>query len=420
MVQEQIEKYIKQIKNNSFQYEMSDEIVVEGDDSTELRMGLLSDIHLDPVTPRQVKHTVEAFDHFQSEQVDMVMINGDVTQTGQEIEFLEWKKVQQQDPLLHVSMGNHELLFEDTKYQLIKHYKELPETHYKINGYHVLKVSPDGSMYESDYSRVVPWLQKHLAVAKDDTGNLPIFVFFHHPIKDTYYSTRAENGFYGDLTKELFDDYPMAVTFSGHNHAPSNHPRAVWQGSYTAVNIPSLHYTQGPMGVGITTYFDEIATSPQALLVEAKGTQVTIRPYDFHSQQYARQQFRFDTNNPETFIYTDERKSQSLPPVFEKNALKKVEVTADAAWVTFKQAAIPEEDELMDVVDQYAYELLDETGEKVFSMNEWAHWVRIPMPEDFTIHLVDLSEQTNYKLVIYPVNGFDIKGQPLSVEFRTC
>lgn len=417
-----VNQYIEKIKNDCFDYQYMDDIVCEGDSSKEIAMGIISDIHMHPINPRQVERTVEAINYFADLGVDLIFIDGDLTQTGAEIEYAEWKKVLKKidtkDSLLHISMGNHELARRDTKDLFIKYYHELPDVHYKINGYHVIKLSPDGDIHVSDYSKVSPWLEKHLAIAKEDTGDLPIFVFFHHPVKDTYYSTREEDGYWGDLDKSIFDDYPMAITFSGHNHAPSNHPLAVWQGRYTAVNVPSMYYAEGPMGIGKTTYYEETYNAAQGIYLEAKGTHVKIRVYDFASQSYAPQVFEFDTSRPEEFKYTEGRGDQSVAPVFAENSQIQAVAEKDGVNISFTQAEIAGNNELQDIVYAYRFVVTDSASQIVRDYLEWSHWLAIPMPETFETKIEELESGQTYHLAIYPLNAFKKEGEPIEIDLK--
>ena len=121
---------------------------------------------------------------------------------------------------------------------------------------------------------VSPWLKEQLKIAKEDTGNKSIFVFFHHPIRNTFYLSEE---WYGNMSKDIFKDYPMTVTFSGHIHSPNNHPRSIWQGNFTAVNTVSLSYFEMESGYNNgSTIPKEADKCEQGMLISVEDSKVTI------------------------------------------------------------------------------------------------------------------------------------------------
>ena len=75
-----------------------------------------------------------------------------------------------------------------------------------------------------NYTYAVEWLQKQLEETVQEDDSKPIFVFFHHPIKDTFY---VSNEWYGSGLDQVFKKYPQVVAFSGHIHSPNNMPTSI-------------------------------------------------------------------------------------------------------------------------------------------------------------------------------------------------
>jgi predicted phosphodiesterase len=387
-----------------------------------VKFGVISDIHLRPDNPTQVERTTKALNFFEENGAASSFIVGDVTDNGKEEEYKEYDKVKsglKGDKMeVHASMGNHENL---TTELFTKYFGNEPNSHYKINGYHFIMISPDAEGGES-YLEATKWLSEELKKAKDDTGDKPIFVFFHHPVKDTFY---VSDDWYGDVPKSIFKDYPMAVTFSGHIHSPNNHPRSIWQGNFTAVNTVSLYYFEMEKGYNKgETYPKNSELCAQGLLVEADGTKVTIKNRDFISDKWIDETWTFDTAHPEDFPYTDARYDEAKAPKFDKGTEVKVtDINSSdkkkSVNLEFDQAKVDPNSVKGDIVHSYEFEIKEEGKQITKTEKDWSGFYLIPMPEKMNMRLDELKPDTEYTVDIYPVDAFKKKGEPITVTFKT-
>lgn len=392
------------------------------DKKDSVKFGVISDIHLDPNNERQVERTAKALNFFEENGAASSFIVGDVTNNGLESQYKEYEKVKKaragSEMEVHASMGNHE---GGTRNLFTKYYGDEPNAHYKINGYNFITVSPDGNGWSGNYSNASKWLSEELKKAKADTGDKPIFVFFHHPIKDTFY---VSDEWYGDIPKNIFNDYPMAVTFSGHIHSPNNHPRSIWQDKFTAVNTVSLYYFEMESGYNNgSTYPKNKDLCAQGMLIEADGTKVTIKNRDFISDNWIDETWTFDTAHPEDFPYTDKRYNEARAPKFEEGTVVKVtdmNISGKDASVNleFNQAKVDPESVKGDIVHSYEFEI-KENDKVVKTVKDWSGFYLIPMPQKMNMKLDDLKANTKYTVDIYPVDAFKKKGDPITVTFTT-
>ena len=79
---------------------------------------------------------------------------------------------------------------------------------------------------------------------------LPFFYFQHPHPKGTCYGEFGWGQDDGRATRAL-SAFPNAIAFSGHSHAPLTNEKSVWQGAFTSLGTSSLRYTGGPGFPGV-------------------------------------------------------------------------------------------------------------------------------------------------------------------------
>ena len=256
-----------------------------------LRIGVLSDIHIRVAEnpgkamwgdPRTFKHALK---WFRGENVDAVVISGDLTDNGM-VEQLQavadaWYSVFPEDrypdgrPVKKVFvMGNHDYhgyLYGDhaakaypdeaerakhvLRADFSAHWKRIFNEDYEpfysksINGYTFLCEHWDdgkgmetglGAVNGSIGSRLRDFLGAH---GRTLDLSLPFFYVQHPHPKDTCYGPWAWGHDTGIATKAL-SAFPNAIAISGHSHYSLTDERSVWQGEFTSVGASSL-YTMG-------------------------------------------------------------------------------------------------------------------------------------------------------------------------------
>lgn len=219
-----------------------------------LRFAVCSDIHLDGKEDQ--KNAVrfkemfnECYDysanHSKYNNLDAVMVCGDMTDWGREIEYQMYEKIVsgnlRDGTIMLECMGNHEFIeereteginaFDNYK----KYVNEETEIHTVINGYHFIGVSYSDK--DENFNEKIDWLDEHLKIATSEDKNKPVFVFQHpHPTLTVYGSVH-----WSDIKiRAVLEKYPQVVDFSGHSHYSSTDPRTLWQGSFTAMGTGAL------------------------------------------------------------------------------------------------------------------------------------------------------------------------------------
>jgi len=218
-----------------------------------LRFAVTSDVHLDG-DPEQAaaKRLADLFadsyayaESCEYKGLDAVIVAGDFATSGADKEYelfnsIVNENIREGTELITV-LGNHEFISyrdEDPTVTYDAYKRNMGQDvdrHLVINGYHFIacSYSDDGKTFNSKKE----WLTAELDAATAQDKNKPVFVVQHpHPFATVFGSVN-----WGDLTvRSIYSKYPQIVDFSGHSHYSISDPRAIWQGSFTAVNTGSL------------------------------------------------------------------------------------------------------------------------------------------------------------------------------------
>ena len=383
------------------------------EENNKVSFGVVSDTHVGPNKIKEQNRLKKAFNFFSENELDGVAVVGDLTDSGAKEQYDVFKQIKDSElsiPLI-ASMGNHE---GNTADGFTEATGNKPNDNKVINGYHFITVSPgSGSVDEStgkgstqgggNYSYALDWLKNQLDEAVKEDPTKPIFVFFHHPIKDTFY---VSNEWHGSGLEEIFKAYPQVVSFSGHIHSPNNMPTSIWQdGGYTAVNTVTLSYMEMESGMVYGTIPPNASDIAQGMIIEAEGSKVTIKNYDFLSNQYIPQTWTFDVT--ESLPYTNERADKSSAPSFDASAKVNVsEITDSSAKIEFDQAKVSE-NTVGDIVHSYKYDFINKaTNEVDKSFKTWSNYYLLPMPATISQIANGLKANTEYELRIYAINAY--------------
>ena|GEM_PF-1996291 len=408
--------------------------------------------------------------------VSHLAIVGDITDngnTGEWTTFSNTWNANKGDLQLIAQMGNHDAYPTDKttaaeRFTTGTGQREL--AHYVINGYHFIVITagsgavtedatpvggaiasaraatPGASGNHADVgATVLTWLRGRINAAKADAPGMPIFVFHHWPVRNTFYVSNLwyTSSFGTSLSDFWFRNDPEVIIFGGHIHTPNNDPRSIWQGGFTSVNAPSTNYIEMETGYlgdgtdGITNRtYPKIAAQAygQGIVVSAKGSRVTIENWDFDLSEGPRdsssivripQTWEFDVSKPAEFPYTTARRElQKTAPVFNAGAAITFKNIANTTVeVEFTQAVMPQANPGGEVVHSYQFDFIDKlTGEVMVTRRQWSDFMLTPRLQKpaYTQILGGLSPGTEYELRIYAFGSFQERStQYLSADFTT-
>ena len=332
--------------------------IVDVKTAPRLRIGILSDIHLkDTVAVQKLERALRVF---RKGRVDGVLICGDLADSGivSQLEELAgtWEKVfpgskgidgGYVERLFHY--GDHDnrgylrkndsatkepYSLSDAEYGenlIFKHPKDVwervfgepwtPIMHKRVKGYDFILAhfNPAGR-------NTTPGLKPFLEGLKLDASR-PFFYSQHRVLRNTV----CGSGVYGQDDGSvgcILSAYPNCCAFCGHSHQTAVREDAIWQGAFTAIQVPSLRYV---------THEDGHQNKPngglaeQGMLLLVYDDRMVVQRIDFANRRPLAEAWRIPLAGAERpFAHATRRRTAAVPQ-FEKDARL-------GAWVEERQS----------------------------------------------------------------------------------
>ncbi|MGI5856301.1 MAG: metallophosphoesterase family protein [Candidatus Merdivicinus sp.] len=239
--------------------------------------------------------------------IQAMIYTGDVTNNGKPIEFSVLSKLldqfQNQLPTQYLLLGNHDLALNQNNwgqqtYNFME-YTGMPGIYYsfELGGSSFLCLgSEDATGTDTVTASIgkyqLEWLAGKLegAAAADPTA--PIFVFIHQPLQNTLIGSEVSAIVQNDQLRELLDQYPQAVVFSGHTHSALNDKNVLFDGSGQGASM--VHsgsvcalwdFTSSTSG-GPDSGGGSAKSGSQGIKVEVSSQYIRIRSRDFQSGKW--------------------------------------------------------------------------------------------------------------------------------------
>ena len=301
--------------------------------------------------------------------------------------------------------------------------------HYVMNGMHFIGISISNHLGNLSIE-TMQWLDDELAKATAETPNAPIFLFSHHPLRDTLHSTVYTPGgkpgwanympdntswglSYHNETHTLFTNiikkYPNVIFSTGHTHAPGNAPLGIWQGEDENGN-----------GTGFTAYCPGGLVSSCDFAIIEIDAKNTVRFYPQHvNGAYTNPdgstlyyEVSYNDDGTHSYGYNDTARKDVTPEFADEQTATFSDMWASDGKVTgmlsFGQA-------VSGPVYPYTYEIAfvpqgeGTTISATASSNAFARSLNIPT----TIHSGDfeLEEDQVYDVHVTPLNYWGGKGE---------
>ncbi len=253
--------------------------------------------------------------------------------------------------------------------------------HRIINGFHFIGVSrsPKLKHYTDEQ---VKWLDENIALAVKEDPEKPVFVFQHEHVRDTVYGSSKTDGWGLDTFTEVLSKYPQVVHISGHSHFPANDPRAVWQGSFTAINDGGLAYYELAVDGKNGQFPEEKDRMSQALIIEVDANnRVLVKVLDVDEGKIMRE-FLIDNIAEEnkTKYSFEERKANSSAPTFPEGATLGYEKKGAKHCITVPQATVSEDNEVF----VYRLYVVSEKGKVIREKWAFSDYFFADKPESIT------------------------------------
>lgn len=277
-------KYMQKSKVQAFQTE-----------NESFKVAVISDSQLPPTQERldesdlYLQNLKKALTVIRNNDVDMILYAGDIGDLGTRFAFQTYADAidavfGKDKPIIQTIMGNHDY-WNKSVFTAINHRKafeniigQSPWTHYVVNGYHFIGVSPDSGSMTAGYAIASKWLDEELQKAQADSNGKPIFVMTHNQPLNTSYGSED----WGDKTlNAVLEKYPNVINFSGHVHYSLLDERSVWQGAYTVINTQSLSYTELEEGKENGTIPPNADATPMGYIMEFQANEILLHRINF-------------------------------------------------------------------------------------------------------------------------------------------
>lgn len=401
-----------------------------------LRFAVCSDIHIsiDPncIEAVRFKKMIEsAYDYADSvesyQNLDAVIVVGDLTTEGEIQAYRNIKAIVDEsiaeETQFIAMLGNHEHYGNAKAFSFILNQKN--NNHVVINGYHFISVSPDipSNEYSDD---LVSWLKSELSTAADDAPEKPIFTFQHHHIADTVYVSNTWRTSSTPGLREAYGEYPQLINFSGHSHAPINHPRTIWQDDFTMIGTGTLSYYSMDENDGFC-YRSRPENVAQYTIVEVNADNVVkVMPYNILTGKFMKTPANTDdpdtqlvyylptTKDKNDFIYTENQNETASAPYFaDDDKVSISDLTPTSAMAIITQAYDDS------CIYGYRFEYSDENGVKGSILLSSEYAVE-PLMDSISYTITGLEPNTEYTVTVTPINAWYIEGNPISATFKTA
>ncbi|MBQ1996225.1 MAG: hypothetical protein II237_08555, partial [Clostridia bacterium] len=187
-------------------------------------------------------------------------------------------------------------------------------------------------------------------------------------VRDTVYGSSKTDGWGLDVFTDVLSKYPQVVHISGHSHFPANDPRAIWQGSFTAINDGGLAYYELAVDGKNGQFPEDKGRMSQALIIEVDAeNRVLVKVLDVDAGRIMRE-FLIDNIAEEnkTKYSFEARKAKASAPVFSDDAVLQYEKKGSKHYITVPQAEVSEDNEVF----VYRISVLNKNGKVIHK--DWA------------------------------------------------
>ena len=351
--------------------------------------------------------------------LDAIVFSGDITDNGYRDSFYAFTAITDNEiregteRLAVVSKAHDSYTFYNNSLKVFTSMTgQETDFHRVIGGFHFIGVSRSDTLKHYT-DKQVKWLDENIAAAVEADPEKPVFVFQHEHVKDTVYGSSKTDGWGLDDFTEVLEKYPQVVHISGHSHFPANDPRAVWQGSFTAINDGGLAYYELAVDGKNGQFPEDKDRMTQALIIEVDAdNRVLVKVLDVDAGKIMRE-FLIDniTEENKTKYSFETRKESADAPAFSEDAALRYEKKGLLHYVSVPQAKVSEENEVF-IYRVYA---LNEKGKVIYKNWEFSQYFFADMPESISFDgFIALGKNITIQVVAEDVWGNT--SEPLGIK----
>lgn len=442
---------------------------VMGDETSDLRVGILSDIHVsydyvDDVYGNVTGHFngvqpirfEKALRFFKANGVDAVVIAGDLQESNgtsaadldKQKDWMQtvvdiWFEVFPEKPGEEgyvepiVIYGNHDAALVTAQYWP-EEWGTYEDAFIKtVNGYSFV------CAHNAKENLAVPLLEK----VAPNCADKPLFYIQHCPVNNTVPGSTGGYGVgYGQTGRANLAPYPNAVCFNGHTHAPLTDEKSIWQGDagnegqFTVINTATINYTGlANDDMSVNSYAGNPQQTEHAMIMNVSGSQVSVDRYSLNDMAFDTatntisgeavkigETWSWDacdvTDRPYAY---DSRYANAHAPVFADDAAMTINsITDTSVSVSIPAASLTAPAGFSDMIEGYVVEACNPTSGEVEATGRVATSYHVDDQADiyeasYTVTVNGLKPGTAYVLKGYAQELFDKRSQALTAEITT-
>lgn len=305
-----------------------------------------------------------------------------------------------------------------------------------VNGFEFISAEWHGRDQAPGHNLAPNWFREH---GGELDPSKPFFFFLHAPPAETTTGSFSKNPVQRQITQAL-SAFPNAISISGHAHRTINDERTIWQGAFTAVSVPSLSHAGvrdggyengGDVRDGTSTRAMPIIPArircerPQGLVVTVFRDRIELERYDFVKFVHTAPTWRVPlpmtvSNRP----YEPKAHADRIPiPEFPANAMLSLRTrnteTRGGNWEIAMIAEFPAATAVRNA-RAFDYELraVPTDGAKPMVkrfLSPAFHKLAEEEPTrmEFWFNVLELPQDVEYRVEVYPRNCFGACGRPL-------
>lgn len=392
-----------------------------------MRFVATSDTHIEKLGDTGCKRTSamlktayaisEADDDYKN--LDAVVFSGDITDNGHSESFYAFAAITDNEiregteRLAVVSKAHDSYTFFNKSLNVFSGITgQETDFHRVIGGFHFIGISRSEKLKHYTKEQV-KWLDDNINAAVNDDPEKPVFVFQHEHVRDTVYGSSKTDGWGLDVFTDVLSKYPQVVHISGHSHFPANDPRAVWQGSFTAINDGGLAYFELAVDGKNGQFPEGKERMTQALIVEVDSdNRVLVKVLDVDAGKIMRE-FLIDNITEENKVkYSFEsRKESSSAPVFSEDSVLQYEKKGSKYYITVPQAEVSEDNEIF----VYRISVLNKKGKTIYTDWAFSDYFFSDMPESITFDGF-MSVSKNFTVKVCAEDVWGNRSEPLELK----
>lgn len=387
---------------------------------------VVSDTHLGRDGSEDKNRTTLRYLLNQPNNPEAIFVVGDLTDNGYQKEYDLFKRVFTEELpdnfAKYYCLGNHDRYndkgdkntrFEKTLGQDLNQYVE-------INNYPFILVSMENSSYDRCYTAPSrKFLSEKLQYASQKYPDKPIFVFFHMPVTNTVYGSYEIGGkdsWGTDGLKDICEQYPQIIAFSGHSHYPIGDERSIHQDKFTSINDGSIAYSEIETGKSEGIHPEGFNDVTEGMIVSIDNNIVSIHRHNTAQGAEIKKQWEIKPpHDGSAFIYKD-RKDNKAPEFANGIEPSFDNITKNGCKLIWEQAT---DNDIVHhykiIISKKGEESLSPVTETVFS----GFFLNAEMPQSKSWNIKGLDNKSTYDVSIFAIDSFGNESRPIKGSFTT-